>query len=162
MTTTYNTSLDQLGYGNTLSGGSVAYSSGVVGAPVTTTYVGAPTTTTYVGAPTTTTYVGAPATTSTTYVSGPTASYGLSNLGYGGASTGYVTGGTTYVSPATTSYVSGPVTTGYTTGYTTTAGYGGFGVSGVHAHRVAAEEIPVESRIEYIPFEKKYVEIDRV
>ena len=28
--------------------------------------------------------------------------------------------------------------------------------------KVVAEEIPVESRIEYIPFEKKYIEYDQV
>lgn len=48
------------------------------------------------------------------------------------------------------------VTPGYTT-YTN-------GSSGVQltGQRVVAEEIPVESRIEYIPFEKKYIEYDRV
>ena len=116
----------------------------------TTSYVGAPTTTTYVGGPTTTylggqtTYVGAP-TTTTTYVSGPaTTSY---------PTTSYVTGGSAYGSTygQTATYVSGAVTSGLV---------GGIATSG--AHRVAAEEIPVESRIEYIPFEKKYIEYDRV
>lgn len=32
----------------------------------------------------------------------------------------------------------------------------------VDTHHVHAEEIPVESRIEYIPFEKKYIEYDQV
>jgi len=55
------------------------------------------------------------------------------------------------------------VTTGYaTTGYTTTGyantGYAGSGVG----HRPVTEEIPVESRIEYIPFETKHIEYDQV
>lgn len=96
-------------------------------------------TTGYLGAPTTTaTYVGSPTTTQT-YVSAPIT--------------------TTYVNAPTTTtqtYVSGPVTT---TGYTSTA-LGGYQHIG-HTKAVA-EEIPVESRIEYIPFEKKYIEYDRV
>jgi hypothetical protein len=34
--------------------------------------------------------------------------------------------------------------------------------SNVGQQKVVAEEIPVESRIEYIPFEKKYIEYDKV
>ena len=39
---------------------------------------------------------------------------------------------------------------------------GGYVSSGSNAQRVVAEDIPVESRIEYIPFEKKYIEYDKV
>jgi hypothetical protein len=35
-------------------------------------------------------------------------------------------------------------------------------VQGGQALKAVAEEIPVESRIEYIPFEKKYVEYEQV
>lgn len=113
--------------------------------------------------------------TTTSYTSGPTATYTTGGATYGtttgtvlggstyGTSTGYLgvptttyVGGptTTYVAPTTTqTYVTGPVTTGYTT---STVGYHG------HHTKAVAEEIPVESRIEYIPFEKKYIEYDRV
>ncbi len=140
--TTYTTS-GQTGYVGGISSGS-----GVNQGYTTYTTTGAPTA--YVGGTTYgasgsrvlggssygTTYVGAP---TTTYVAGPTTTQT------------YVSGPTT-----TQTYVSGPVTTGYTTtGYATTATAG-------HHHHVHAEEIPVESRIEYIPFEKKYIEYDRV
>jgi hypothetical protein len=39
---------------------------------------------------------------------------------------------------------------------------GGAVYSGSGVHKAVAEEIPVESRIEYIPFEKKYVEYEQV
>jgi hypothetical protein len=57
------------------------------------------------------------------------------------------------------------------TGYTTTYEYQGVPqyavqgsgyVQGGSQQRVAATDIPVESRIEYIPFEKKYVEYEQV
>ena len=53
----------------------------------------------------------------------------------------------------------GGTTTTYNAG-----GYSGAGYvnGGSRAERVVAEEIPVESRIEYIPFEKKYIEYDKV
>jgi hypothetical protein len=80
--------------------------------------------------------VGQPVTTTTTYVGQPTT--------------------TTYVGqPTTTSYVGVPTTQTYTSGQITTTQQG-------YNNRVVAEEIPVESRIEYIPFEKKYIEYDRV
>jgi hypothetical protein len=82
-----------------------------------------------------TTVVGAPTTTTTTYVGAPAVySSGAYGPGSGVAygTTGYVTGGTTY------------------------------GVSSAGYTRTAVEEIPVESRIEYIPFEKKYIEYDKV
>jgi hypothetical protein len=43
---------------------------------------------------------------------------------------------------------------------TSTGGYSRIGQS--LTQKVVAEEIPVESRIEYIPFEKKYIEYDQV
>ena len=43
---------------------------------------------------------------------------------------------------------------------TSTGGYSRLGQS--LTQKVVAEEIPVESRIEYIPFEKKYIEYDQV
>ena len=43
---------------------------------------------------------------------------------------------------------------------TTAGGYSRLGQS--LTQKVVAEEIPVESRIEYIPFEKKYIEYDQV
>lgn len=58
----------------------------------------------------------------------------------------YVQGGQTYaVQGGQSAYVSGGQT------YTSSA-----------AHKAVAEEIPVESRIEYIPFEKKYIEYEQV
>lgn len=62
----------------------------------------------------------------------------------------YATGGTTYGGQAygSTTYQASHIQGGY------------LGRSGVH--QVVAEEIPVESRIEYIPFEKKYIEYDQV
>ena len=44
--------------------------------------------------------------------------------------------------------------------YQTTTGYSQIGQN--LTQKVVAEEIPVESRIEYIPFEKKYIEYDQV
>lgn len=43
---------------------------------------------------------------------------------------------------------------------TTVGGYSRVGQS--LTQKVVAEEIPVESRIEYIPFEKKYIEYDQI
>lgn len=82
----------------------------------------------------------------TTYLGAPTTTY------LGGQTTTYTGPTQTYVSaPVTTTqtYVSGPVTTGqtYVSGYTGSS----VGVVGTH-QKVVAEEIPVESRIEYIPF----------
>jgi hypothetical protein len=119
-----------------------------IGAPVTTTtaytgpttYTGGQTVTYTTGVPTTTSYV----TGGNTYTTGNTYS---ANSTYGG-SVGYVTGGgTTYVTQTQT-----PV-------YGTTTTTAAVATTG---HKVVAEEIPVESRIEYIPFERKYVEYDRV
>jgi hypothetical protein len=64
---------------------------------------------------------------------------------------------TTYVSPptTTTTYLGAPTSQTYVSGVTALG-------QQTYANRVAAEEIPVESRIEYIPFEKKYIEYDRV
>lgn len=44
--------------------------------------------------------------------------------------------------------------------YQTATGYSRVGQSTVQ--RAVAEDIPVESRIEYIPFEKKYIEYDQI
>lgn len=44
--------------------------------------------------------------------------------------------------------------------FQTSTGYSGLGQS--LTQKVVAEEIPVESRIEYIPFEKKYIEYDQI
>lgn len=38
----------------------------------------------------------------------------------------------------------------------------GYAIGQSHVQRAVAEEIPVESRIEYIPFEKKYTVVDQV
>ena len=83
----------------------------------------------------TTTYehVSQPYTTSNTYVTTTQPHYTSSNQ--------YVTSGTY----GEGNYVSG----GYVSG-------------GSNVQRAVAEEIPVESRIEYIPFEKKYIEYDKV
>jgi len=79
----------------------------------------------------------------------------------------------TYQQPVTTyEYVSngqpGYTTTGATgyattgaTGYATT-GATGYTTSTAVAQKAVATDIPVESRIEYIPFEKKYVEYEQV
>ena len=85
---------------------------------------------------------------------------------------GQVVGGQTY----NTTYTQGPsVVYGGQTTYssvpqdyklvnqtfqTSTGGYSRIGQS--LTQKVVAEEIPVESRIEYIPFEKKYIEYDQV
>jgi hypothetical protein len=75
-------------------------------------------------------------TTTNSYVPVPTttypATYGTGSSVVYGATSGYVTGGSTY------------------------------GVTSAYNTRTAVEEIPVESRIEYIPFEKKYIEYDRI
>jgi hypothetical protein len=78
------------------------------------------------------------------YTTGPatTATYAVN----GGANTYTVGGG------ATTYAVSGGANT-----YASGAAYGQSGV-----HKAVAEEIPVESRIEYIPFEKKYIEYEQI
>lgn len=162
-----------------VSGGSAVrgatYGSSYVGAPATyvtgptTTYVsggsavgGATYGTSYVGAPAT--YVGAPAT--TTYVTGGTA--------LGGSR--YIAAPATYsVAPTTTAYVSSAPVVGYpatsygTTGYIGGATYatGGVyqtGVTNLHGsyRRPVTDDIPVESRIEYIPFETKHIEYDAV
>jgi len=120
------------------------------GSGVRQAYVEYPTSAVYGGAQTygTTTYTttgttGYVAPSTTTYLSGPA----LTST-YVAPTTTYVAGPTT-----TTSYVSGPATTSYVAGQTFVSG---------GATRAVAEEIPVESRIEYIPFEKKYIEYDRV
>ena len=79
------------------------------------------------------------------YTSGPatTATYAVN----GGANTYTVGGG------ATNYVVSGGAQQTYASG----AAYGQSGV-----HKAVAEEIPVESRIEYIPFEKKYIEYEQI
>ena len=105
---------------------------------------------------------------STTYANDSSAGYQYSSSGARGA-TQVVNGPTTYTT------TTGPV---QTVGYSTTQ-YGS-NVVGGHSHvvggqshvvsggsygghqKAVAEDIPVESRIEYIPFEKKYVEYDRV
>lgn len=98
--------------------------------------------------PAQTTYVSGtqPITTTSTYATGTNPAVYTS----GGQQTTYVSGGqTNYVSGGTTNYVSGGQQVGYVSG-------------GSNAQRAVAEEIPVESRIEYIPFEKKYIEYDKV
>lgn len=78
------------------------------------------------------------------YTTGPqtTTSYAVN----GGSNTYTVGGG------ATNYVVSGGAQT-----YAAGAAYGQSGV-----HKAVAEEIPVESRIEYIPFEKKYIEYEQI
>lgn len=63
-----------------------------------------------------------------------------------------------YTTTSGPQYVSGGQQ--YVSGGQYTSGHGYGGGSGVQ--RAVAEEIPVESRIEYIPFEKKYVEYEQV
>lgn len=99
------------------------------------TYSNIPTTT-YVGGPASTTYLGAPAT--TTYVNGP------------------ITTGTKLIGNVIGGSVVGPST------HLATGTHLMGSVIGGTVQRAVAEEIPVESRIEYIPFEKKYIEYDRV
>lgn len=130
------------------------------------------------GTTTTTTYVNGPVSSQVGYTSGSQVvrEGGYTSGGYttggvvreGGYTTGgYTTGGTVvregYTSGGYTSGVSGGYSSGYATGGAV-AGYASNVVTGgsrAH-HKVVAEDIPVESRIEYIPFEKKYVEYDRV
>jgi hypothetical protein len=87
-----------------------------------------------------------------------------------------VTSGQTLVGGPTyqNTYSTGPIATGQTSVYNgqatdyklvnqtlnTTGNYSRIGQS--LTQKVVAEEIPVESRIEYIPFEKKYIEYDQV
>lgn len=68
------------------------------------------------------------------------ASYTTTSNYVTGAQSGYVQGQSAYVQGGQSGYVQG--------------GYG--------TQKAVAEEIPVESRIEYIPFEKKYVEYEQV
>ena len=64
-------------------------------------------------------------------------------------------GQSTYVQGGQSGYVQGGQQVVYGQGSSIGGG------SAVH-QKAVAEEIPVESRIEYIPFEKKYVEYDKV
>ena len=92
---------------------------------------------------------------------------------YTSTSPQYVTGQQTYTTTTTTGpqYVGGQTYTSgsgavagqtYTTATTGQAAYGSTLQAGSGVRRAVAEEIPVESRIEYIPFEKKYVEYEQV
>lgn len=109
-----------------------------------------------------TVYTNVPAgytTTTSTYT--PVQGTTTSNIVTGPASTTYYA----YQQPVTTyEYVSngqaGYTTTG-ATGYATT-GATGYATSSAVAQKAVATDIPVESRIEYIPFEKKYVEYEQV
>ncbi len=119
----------------------------------------------------------------------PTSTYttGATYLGGGAtnysAGTQYISGGSQARYNGTTTYVGGPtyVTGGSavrqavgvpTTSYVTGGSYYGGATSGAHlqggyiggsvARRPATEDIPVESRIEYIPFETKHIEYDSV
>ena len=99
--------------------------------------------------------------TNTTSTYNPVQGTTTSNIITGPASTSYYA----YQQPVTTyEYVSngqaGYTTTG-ATGYTTT-GATGYATSSAVAQKAVATDIPVESRIEYIPFEKKYVEYEKV
>ena len=99
--------------------------------------------------------------TNTTSTYNPAQGTTTSNIITGPASTSYYA----YQQPVTTyEYVSngqaGYTTTG-ATGYTTT-GATGYATSSAVAQKAVATDIPVESRIEYIPFEKKYVEYEQV
>lgn len=133
--------------------GSLGYGSGSgVRQGYTTDYVstGAPVTYT-TGA----TYATTPAYGTTTYTSSAPV-YGATT--YTSATPAF---GATYVGAPSTTYVAGPSTT-YVSAPSTTY-VSGATVGGIATHqKVVAEEIPVESRIEYIPFEKKYIEYDRV
>jgi len=77
-----------------------------------------------------------------------------SNL-YTAQPTAYYT--TQQYSGPTTTYVQGSQLVGGAVGTSN-----GYVVSGSAAHKAVAEEIPVESRIEYIPFEKKYIEYEQI
>jgi hypothetical protein len=116
------------------------------------------------------------ATGSSNVVGGQT--YVTGGSGVRGVTTGQTLVGQTFVGgPAyqTATYSTGPIVTGQTSVYngqatdhkmvnqtfnSTTGGYSRIGQS--LTQKVVAEEIPVESRIEYIPFEKKYIEYDQV
>ena len=104
--------------------------------------------------------------------------YVTGGSGVRGVTTGQSIVGQTLVggpSYQTNTYTTGPIVTGQTSVYngqvndyklvnqtfqSNTGGYSRIGQS--LTQKVVAEEIPVESRIEYIPFEKKYIEYDQV
>ena len=116
---------------------------------------------------------------SSTYAPGQTVT--TSNLGYNAtgaayaaqpATTTYTTtqGGATYAGQGATTYVTQPGTTSYeysngpqyaNTAVSQYAVANGSGVA-LAGQKAVAADIPVESRIEYIPFEKKYVEYEQV
>lgn len=117
-----------------LGGGATNYSAG-------TQYIGGGSQARYNGAGTTTTYVSGP-----TYVTGGSAV----RQAVGVPTTSYVTGGSYYGAGTTTTatHLQGGLQGGY--------------IGGSVARRPVTEEIPVESRIEYIPFETKHIEYDQV
>lgn len=103
----------------------------------------------------TTQVVGQP--TTTTYVQNTTTSAPYASQSYGYTQGGYTQGGYTQSGAGSNVYQ------GAISAYAPVvqAAQYAVGTAGT-AQRAVAEEIPVESRIEYIPFEKKYVEYDQV
>ena len=130
------------------------------GVPVGGTY-----TATVPGQTYTTTYetVNQPVVSTTGYTTGyttvPGQTYTTTSNVVGGSAAYATVPGQTYTTTYETVNQPAVVSSTYNTGgaYTSGIRHG----SGV-AHRAVAEEIPVESRIEYIPFEKKYVEYEQV
>lgn len=142
-TTTYTTGVPVGSVSTTLGGGSFGGSYGVggatyaVGQPVGTTYVStAPATTTVVGGPVVTGNVlGGVATGGVTRVIGRSQVGGLNVIG-GGSLVGTSVAGGALVGTTT---IAPPI-----------------------YQKAVVEEIPAESRIEYVPYEKKYIEYDQI
>lgn len=102
-------------------------------------------------------------------LAGPTASYAATTSTYTpapgttGSNLAYNATQQIYGAPGTTTYTTTqPGASTYTTNQYATgvAQYGS--TINTTGQRVVAADIPVESRIEYIPFEKKYVEYEQV
>jgi hypothetical protein len=90
--------------------------------------------------------------------------YSTVPAGYTATSTYTPAPGTTTSNLGTAYYATGSYTQPATYGSTTYETYNvpQYAVNTVTAQRTVASEIPVESRIEYVPFEKKYVEYEQV
>lgn len=87
------------------------------------------------------------------YYQQPAASYEYAS----NAPAGYTTQDSSKYATNPPGYATGYAPTGATV-YTTGGSSSYTGTSGVSGQRAGVVDIPVESRIEYIPFEKKYVE----
>ena len=90
--------------------------------------------------------------------------YSTVPAGYTATSTYTPAPGTTASNLGTAYYATGSYAQPATYGSTTYETYNvpQYAVNTVTAQRTVASEIPVESRIEYVPFEKKYVEYEQV